>query len=52
MGKTLNIKFNGYGNKVVSASVEGKKYETKAGKLIMSKNDIPNDVFIVLKLEC
>lgn len=52
MGKTLNIKFNGYGNKVVSASVDGKKYETKAGKLIMSKKDIPNDVFIVLKLEC
>ncbi len=52
MGKTLNVKFNGYGNKVVSASVDGKKYETKAGKLIMSKNDIPNDVFIVLKLEC
>ena len=52
MGKMLNIKFNGYGNKVFSASVDGKKCETKGGILIMSKNDIPNDVFIVLELEC
>ena len=52
MGKMLNIKFNGYGNKVKSATVNGKKCEKTAGILIKSKNDIQNDIFIVLELEC
>ena len=48
--KTLRIKFNGYGNKIVSASVNGKKDDTKDRILMINKNEIQGDMLIVLEL--
>jgi hypothetical protein len=40
LGGNLKIKLNGYGNKVVSASMNGKSCETKEGILFISENHI------------
>ena len=50
LDKTLHIKFNSYGNKVVSASVNGEQSATKDGILMINKNDIQDDISIVLEL--
>ena len=48
LGKNLAIEFNGYGNKISSATVNGEKIETENGVLKLAKNAILQDTAILL----
>lgn len=50
LGKTLKIKFNGYGNKVGFVHINGKKVEVKNGVLKLDTNNIVDNMDIVLEL--
>lgn len=49
-GKTLNIKYVGYGNKIESATLNDLAYSLENGSLSISKEEIKSDINIVLTL--
>ena len=49
-GKTLNIKYVGYGNKIESATLNDLAYSLQNGSLSISKEEIKSDINIVLTL--
>ena len=51
LDKKLTVKFNGYGNKVVSANVNDKTFELQNGVLKLDKKAIKADMAIVLALK-
>ena len=50
LGNTLTIQFNGYGNKVLSASVNGKIAEVEKGALKLGKNAMQGNTSVSLDL--
>ena len=48
--RRIEIEYNGYGNSVVAAIVNGKEVEVKNGEVELNKNDIGGDLTIVLTL--
>lgn len=50
LDKNLKVKFNGYGNKIVSATVNGKNFAINNKILVIRKNDIQDKTIIVLSV--
>lgn len=50
LNRILKIKFNGYGNKIFSASINGKNIQTPNGLLHIDKNAVKEDLTIVIHL--
>jgi hypothetical protein len=50
LGKTLRIQFNGYGNKIVSATINAATLETPVGVLTLDEKTITDDTVIVVNL--
>ena len=48
LNRILKIKFNGYGNKITCATVNGKNFAVKNKMLIIRENDIQDETVIVL----
>ena len=51
LGKTLKIKFNGYGNQVVSAAVNGEIVKVENNNFQLHKNAVSDDMVIVLEIK-
>ena len=50
LDKNISVQYNGYGNKILRASVNGKSVETKNGVLEIEKETIAQQTEIVLQL--
>ena len=50
LGQTLRIQFNGYGNKIVSATINDTTSETPVGVLTLDEKMIADDTVIVVNL--
>jgi len=51
LGKTLKVKYNGYGNKVVSATVNDVMVEVENNNFKLNKNVVSDDMVIVLEMK-
>lgn len=51
LDKNLKIKYNGYGNKVQSAGVNGKAVTVSGGALALRNSQITGDAEIILNLK-
>ena len=50
-GKSLTIRFNGYGNKIVSATVNAATVETPVGVLTLDEKTLTDDTVIIVNLQ-
>ena len=50
MGKKVTVRYNGYGNKLLSACVDGKEVAIENGMLSMDKDSVRADIDIVVNL--
>ncbi len=51
VGNKVNVKYNGYGNKVISASMNNDKTKPQDGVFMLDKTILKGDVVIILNLQ-
>ena len=50
MGKRVTVRYNGYGNKLLSACLDGKEVTIEDGMLLIDKDSVRADIDIVVNL--